>query len=538
MTVRLPPRPSRTPPDPPPAVTPHSWAWYLAGGLGLLALFCAAPSSGAPSVLRTIASLLVSSSAVVAVLIGARLRQRPPARPPWLLFAAAEAAAALGGVLLHGAHHLLDRQGFPGLWDVAFLVQYPLLVAGAAMLGRRRGAADGLTNILDSLTITVAGALVAWIYLVAPRLSTEQALLVRLPALAYALLSLAVLAAGLRLLLNGRPRAVSYYLLLGHLAAVPAAAVLYVPRQLDGTYQVGGPLEIIGMVGALLLGTAALHPSAGDVTAGRPRTGTVLSVPRLLALTAAALVAPVVLTVQSLRGQTDGLVVVAVSSGAMFVLIIFRMAGLVADQHQAAITDGLTGVHTRRHLEGELSASVDRALRHGSRLGLFLIDVDHFKAINDRFGHPSGDDVLVEVARRLRAATRPGDVLGRYGGEEFAVVVTDLREADLAAVGERLRRQVGAEPIRISARTSGEPAPAGQVPGGPAQDDQIVTVTVSVGVAVVPTHAADAAGLVAAADSALYEAKAGGRDRVTISGRPAPPAAEGQLAGRGASRPL
>ncbi|WP_241840222.1 GGDEF domain-containing protein [Frankia sp. CcI49] len=534
----------------PRAMRPSSdrrWALALGGGIGLLVVFWALSAAGTVSAGRTAVELLAGVCATAAVCVGVR-RHRPAATLPWWLFAAAQATATVGDSLLYGIGNLLDRHRFPGLWDVCYLAQYPLLVAGVVVLARRRGLPGGLTDVLDSATIGVAGALVAWVYVIAPGLSAEHSssFATRVTALAYAASFPALFAAGLLLVLDRGRRGPAGYLLLTHLSAVLAASLLYLPRQIDGTDQFGGGAQLVALLGALGLGGAALHPSMRELTSTRKRSTAVLSTSRLLALTAAALVAPIVLTVQSVRGETDGLVVVAVSSGAMFVLIIFRMAGLVADQHQAAITDGLTGVHTRRHLDGELSAAVDRALREGHRLGLFLIDVDHFKSINDRFGHPVGDDVLVEVARRLRAATRPGDVLGRYGGEEFAVLVTDLPEIDLAAVGERLRRQVCATPIRVGTRSpGGHLDPPGRRTDPPRPGDgprpaveQLVAVTVSVGAAAIPTHAADTFGLVAAADSALYAAKSAGRDQVAVSGTIGAPADGDQLAVSGAAEAL
>ncbi|WP_035750522.1 GGDEF domain-containing protein [Parafrankia discariae] len=539
----------------------RGWAWYLAGGLTVAVAVGPLPTTGRTSALRLTLYLLVSGSAVVAVAVSRRAHA-PAGGLPWRLFAAAQATSVLGDAMLTGSRGP-GADGFPGLWDACHLARYPLLMAGLMILARRRGRPGGIAGLLDSLMMVVAGALVSWVYLVAPRLALDQPPLVSLASVAYPVGDLALFAASLRLFFDGGRRPPAFYLLAAHLAILLAADARYVPRQLEGDYRVGGELDVLWLAAALFLGAAALHPSRSRLDAGGARPGPVLSVPRLLALTAAALVAPVVLAVQCVRGETSGLVVVAVASAAMFILIILRMAGLVADQHRAAITDVLTGLHTRRHLEGELSVAVDRALRDGTRLGLFLVDVDHFKAINDGYGHLVGDAVLVEVAHRLQAATRPGDVLGRYGGEEFAVLVTNLRETDLAVVGERLRRQVGGTPIRIGARpAAGHPAPAdgdrpagalsagggkagdGTVPGGAADEpgtraSQVIAVTVSVGAAAVPTHAADPFNLFGAADAALYAAKSAGRDRVAVSGRALPPAGgDDQLAVSGTAEAL
>jgi diguanylate cyclase (GGDEF)-like protein len=134
---------------------------------------------------------------------------------------------------------------------------------------------------------------------------------------------------------------------------------------------------------------------------------------------------------------------------------------------------------------------VARTRRPGGTLALFIVDVDHFKSINDRHGHPAGDRVLSEISARPRSATRPGDVLARYGGEEFALLAPRARQQDLSAIAERLRERVADGPVRLESTTS-------------------VAVTVSVGAAALPAHAADLRELVAVADRALYGAKAAG----------------------------
>ena len=131
-----------------------------------------------------------------------------------------------------------------------------------------------------------------------------------------------------------------------------------------------------------------------------------------------------------------------------------------------------------------------------------MLDLDHFKALNDVHGHQAGDTVLQAVARTLEEASRAGDVVARYGGEEFAVVLPGLDAAQTEEAGERLRRAVA------------------ECPAG-------LRVTASVGAAALPDHAPGAAALVAAADAAVYAAKAAGRDRVVGAASIAPSSASG-----------
>jgi diguanylate cyclase (GGDEF)-like protein len=182
-------------------------------------------------------------------------------------------------------------------------------------------------------------------------------------------------------------------------------------------------------------------------------------------------------------------------------LLLARQAGSAVDNvllheevKRQSITDGLTGVWNRRQFEMRSAEEVRSSARFHDPFGIVMIDVDHFKDVNDRYGHQVGDAVLVEVARRLSGAVREIDVLARYGGEEFGLLVPRADVAETAKVAERVRRSVGSEPFRV--------------------DEHLLPVTVSVGLACHPGHGATVRELVAAADGALYRAKQLGRNRV------------------------
>jgi two-component system cell cycle response regulator len=164
------------------------------------------------------------------------------------------------------------------------------------------------------------------------------------------------------------------------------------------------------------------------------------------------------------------------------------------------LTDGLTGVNNRRYIERRLVEEVGRACRQGLALSCMYIDIDHFKQVNDQIGHQAGDDVLREVAARIKIELRLSDALGRFGGEEFLVLLTGTDQPGASTVAERMRKSI-ARPLRIG---SGEE----------------LHVTASIGIACMsrpdPTREHEKLGkeLVAAADRALYVAKQAGRNRV------------------------
>lgn len=162
-----------------------------------------------------------------------------------------------------------------------------------------------------------------------------------------------------------------------------------------------------------------------------------------------------------------------------------------------SVTDPLTGLHNRRHFEDALARAMDEA-RHGERtVSLLLIDMDHFKRLNDGWGHAAGDEALRLLADQVRALLRDGDVAARLGGDEFAVLLQDANRADAAAFAERL-------------------VAALKQPGTRSREGMPPRPSVSVGIAVAPDDARDASALMHRADEQLYAAKHAGRERSVV----------------------
>jgi len=163
---------------------------------------------------------------------------------------------------------------------------------------------------------------------------------------------------------------------------------------------------------------------------------------------------------------------------------------------ELAVTDQLTGLHNRRYMTGQLEALVKRASLGGDQVSALLIDIDHFKKINDGFGHDAGDEVLREFAVRLASNVRAVDLPCRHGGEEFVVIMPDTRLEDAQRIAERIRLHVAGSPFRVL--------------GG----QELLSVTISIGVAATLAEGDNPDALVKRADEALYEAKSSGRNKV------------------------
>jgi diguanylate cyclase (GGDEF)-like protein len=166
-----------------------------------------------------------------------------------------------------------------------------------------------------------------------------------------------------------------------------------------------------------------------------------------------------------------------------------------AELDRVSRIDMLTNIYNRRHLDEHLRSVISAARRHDRTIGVLIVDIDHFKNVNDEHGHLAGDAVLREVAVRLAQAMRTEDALGRWGGEEFLAVLTDTPPEGVRVMAERLRQVIAAAPFTLD-------------------DGSQIRVTVSVG------HASgieDAEVLVHRADDALYVAKAEGRNRVAAA---------------------
>jgi diguanylate cyclase (GGDEF)-like protein len=208
----------------------------------------------------------------------------------------------------------------------------------------------------------------------------------------------------------------------------------------------------------------------------------------------------------------------ALTAFAVQAAVAIENVQLHAEAERLSVTDPLTGAWNYRYFERRFEQEIERSRRFGRVLALLMLDVDHFKSVNDRFGHQRGDEVLVEFAGRVTGSVRDIDTFARYGGEEFVLILPETNLEGGLAVAEKLRLATHRTPF---CGDSGD--------GG-------VRLTVSIGVACFPEHATSPEELLRAADEALYEAKLQGRDRVVTAGPRLQPLAArpGQVKGRAA----
>lgn len=162
-----------------------------------------------------------------------------------------------------------------------------------------------------------------------------------------------------------------------------------------------------------------------------------------------------------------------------------------------SIHDPLTELYNRRHMEASLEREISRAQRHKTSVGILMLDIDHFKVFNDTYGHKAGDAILKGIAALLKSSSRGEDIACRYGGEEFLLILPNTKQEYAIKRAEQLLEQVRRHNI--------------------VYQERMLSVTISIGVAIYPLHCLDIQGLICAADAAMYQAKEGGRNQVAVA---------------------
>jgi signal transduction histidine kinase len=315
----------------------------------------------------------VSASAVVALLVGIR-RHRPTVPLPWYLLTAGQLIYLAGDLTFYTLHDLLRSSAFPSAADVLYLSHYPLMISGMVLLARSRSRGRDREAVIDTSIVAIGAGVLFLVFLIEPAVvATGQTLLMRSTAAAYPIMDLLVLAGAARLVLGAGVRTKAFYLLTSSLALLLATDAAYIWTQLMNLYATGslvGRLLDAGWLGFyLLLGASALHPSMRTLSERDSRAHSRLLRGRLIFLASFALLTPAAIVLQSLRGDQSDTAVLAVACALLFVLVIYRMSGLIRQVETGAteLRERTTALQTAHdnlaRIETERKHLLDRTMR-------------------------------------------------------------------------------------------------------------------------------------------------------------------------------
>jgi signal transduction histidine kinase len=352
-----------------------AWLRYVAIG-GVAALLYLGIPGGVPLpalVPRLLLYQGVSASAVVALVVGVR-RHRPSNLMPWYLLIAGQAVYLLADLTFYGLHDLLHREQFPSLADALYLGHYPFVVLAVLQLARSRSRGNDREGLIDASIIAIGVGVLSLIFLIEPAVAANgQPILMRAAAAAYPIMDMLVLAVAARLVVGVGLRRPAFYLLTSSLAVVLATDAGYIYLQLNGSYQTdtlaGRLLDAGWLTFYLLLGASALHPSMRTLSERDLRARSRLARGRLAFLAGAAVLTPAAIIVQSFRGEQQDTAVLAIACSVLFLLVIYRMSGLIRQVETGAAELRERGVALQSALsnlekvESERKHLLDRTMR-------------------------------------------------------------------------------------------------------------------------------------------------------------------------------
>ena len=439
-------------------------------------------------------ALAEAVAAAACALAASRTRGR--ARLVWGLFAAGLAIWSV----TDGLHGYATLRGWDvgevSLFDVGWLAFYAPMLAGAFLLYLRLRPERGWQGVLDGLLLSTAFAVAGWEFVIEP--AAEQAsggVSGALVAILYPLLDMSSLVALAWVVLRQRTRAPVW---------LRWVAVAFAGQAIAGLAYLGAAVhdrDLEALSAAMFMLSAGAWTMAAVTRVGvaerRPWHAGSHDAPPPWSESVPFMVGAGVVALSAVATTSKELQVAAVVAGViMAVRAIDALSvrrGLLAERDRLLVTDPLTGAYNRRFLAQETDRAFARARRGEEAVSALALDLDGFKAVNDRFGHGAGDELLRAVSTSIAGELRLGDLLCRLGGDEFLILCPATSAEGAVELAQRVRRAV-------------HHASATVVPEQP--------VTTSVGVATFPGDAADPADLMRNADAALYAGKRGGRNRV------------------------
>jgi diguanylate cyclase (GGDEF)-like protein len=474
------------------------WLTPLAAGCLLVALFFALPAGGW---LQTAVFVGVAFSA--SGLLAVRLfRQRLVLLGPWRYLVLATGLYALA-TPFWGFLPLATGQDlpFPSLLDAVYFASYGFAVTFlvGVIRDRYRGERDSLRGavvaLLDAGIFAVAATALLWPTVIGPGLgATGVAGPAQVVGLGYPLLTAVLVGLVARLVISGEGRTPAQWLLLVWAGGELAGDIAYGHLSATGDFYHGHPVSLAWLLSYAALAALALHPDLERLTdegASVPLAGWRLWVP---------LVAVVLPGVMALTTQ-DVVLHLLAGAGVLLIVVRFRLlSGDLAEQRRLAdelsaltrrfqhlsLHDPLTGLGNRGLFAEQLDTAWAQQQRHQRGLAVLAVDLDEFKAVNDQLGHEAGDQLLLEVAGRLRRCVRDGDTLARLGGDEFAIVLPDAGVEEAREVAERIHGRLARPPLL---------------------PDDAPAVAASIGISVAADRHTSAEDLLREADKAMYVAK-------------------------------
>ena len=418
----------------------------------------------------------------------------------WRLLAIALGLYLIGDLLQLGYEVILHMRPYPTWADAAYLAFYPVAFWGLISFpGRHRTGPERLRMLLDTGLVFTGGAMLIWYVALGPAIATGGSFdLFNLVTYAYPVGDLLLLFGTLTALLRDPPPSSVLALRIfavGMLAFI-AADLTYDHITATSTYTGGDPVDTLWLLATTIVYLAAacqLRTKPAGVLAPLPKPTPRPSFLPYLAI-AGSYVLLAALGLHSVRldsvggGLVAGAVALTFLVSARQYIALHDYGRLALRYQQLASVDGITGLYNRRHFMEATEAAFARTQRLGQPLLALMIDVDNFKHINDTHGHIAGDQVLSEMAQACREQVRPVDIVGRYGGDEFIIIVVGITSLRATQIAEQLARR--------TARVLDH-------------DGKPLTYSASIGIAE-RTPGCDLPTLLMRADQAMYEAKRAG----------------------------